>query len=63
MTDWIEGYKLGFKEGVIALKTQLEERADRSIMNSDGEIVYLDYNFVTVSDIDEICKELVASNA
>ena len=57
-SDWIEGYKLGFKEGVIALKTQLEERADRSIMNSDGEVVYLDYDFVTINDIDEICEKL-----
>jgi len=59
VVDYIENYKEGFKEGVVALKTQLEERADRSIMNSDGEVVYLDYDFVTVSDIDEICKELV----
>lgn len=57
MTAWIEGYKLGFKEGVIALKTQLKERANketvRTIFNE-----YITY-YIVEEVLDEICKELV----
>lgn len=53
MTDWIEGYKLGFKEGVEAVKTQLKECMVEVCM--DGE----SYDKVVFeSDIDDICEEL-----
>ena len=57
MTDWIEGYKLGFKEGVVAVQTQLKERAyketARTIFNE-----YITY-YIVEEVLDEICKELV----
>lgn len=54
MTDWIEGYKLGFKEGVEAVRIQLKER-----LIHYGETEYtFDFDGVTEEDIDEICKEL-----
>ena len=59
-SDWIEGYKLGFKEGVIALKTQLEKIAYkktlRTIFNE-----YITY-YIGEETLDEICKELEGEN-
>lgn len=52
MTDWIEGYKLGFKEGVIALKTQLKEKCKMD--NPLGLNIFL----INETTIDEICKEI-----
>ena len=53
MTDWIEGYKLGFKEGVIALKTQLKEK----IADFDELRCIKVFNL-----LDEICEELEGDN-
>ena len=47
MTDWIEGYKLGFKDGVVAVQTQLKARFNPYYTEGLNEA------------IDEICKELV----
>lgn len=59
MTDWIEGYKLGFKEGVIALKTYLEN--NHSYIETDYEGDHL--VIVTEKDeLDEICEELEGDN-
>lgn len=74
MTDWIEGYKLGFKEGVEALKTQLKGRlaARKEICEGrwkryekEGETDLSAYwcgkdneIYCVKADIDEICKEL-----
>lgn len=56
MTDWIKGYKLGFKEGVIALKTHLENNHSYIETDYEGEHLVI----VTEKDeLDEICKELV----
>lgn len=56
VVDYIENYKEGFKEGVIALKTQLEN--NHSYIETDYEGDHL--VIVTEKDeLDEICKELV----
>lgn len=73
-SDWIEGYKLGFKEGVEALKTQLKGRlaARKEICEGrwkryekEGETDLSAYwcgkdneIYCVKADIDEICKEL-----
>ena len=53
MTDWIEGYKLGFKEGVEALKIQAKERKFEIVTDAGNR-----EDVVFVEDIDEIVKEL-----
>ena len=52
MTDWIEGYKLGFKEGVIALKTQLTNNAQYGFSMGVG------FFTIEADALDEICEEL-----
>ena len=47
MTDWIECYKSGFKEGVVAVQTQLKARFNPYYTEGLNE------------SIDEICEELV----
>ena len=55
MTDWIEGYKLGFKEGVEALKTRLESNHSHIETDYEGDHLVI----VTEKDeLDEICEEL-----
>ena len=63
-SDWIEGYKLGFKEGVQALKTQLKE------INVEFQLVGNKYSQADIKasveglykafmqKLDEICKEI-----
>lgn len=64
MNDWLDGYKLGFKEGVIALKTQLKE------INVEFQLVGNKYSQADIKasveglykafmqKLDGICKEL-----
>lgn len=47
VVDYIENYKEGFKEGVVAVQTQLKERFNPYYTEGLNEA------------IDEICKELV----
>ena len=54
-SKFIDSYNDSLKQFVERLK----EEATKSIMNSDGEIVYVDYDFVTTDDIDEILKEFI----
>lgn len=49
MSDYIDGYKQGFKEGIQAVQIQLKERAYYTVC---------DTRCVSVDTIDEICKEL-----
>lgn len=70
MVDYIENYKEGFKEGVVAVQTQLKEKCKElqdkysHICKSKSEMVQetCRYEGVTAvkNSIDEICKELVA---
>ena len=62
MTDWIEGYKLGFKEGVVAVQTQLA-----GILTQPVEMGYykkpnkrgkVDKELL-LRIVEEICEELV----
>lgn len=50
VVDYIENYKLGFKEGVVAVQTQLKEK----IADFDELRCIKVFNL-----LDEICKELV----
>lgn len=60
VVDYIENYKEGFKEGVIAFRTQLEERASKIIECVNGVEIMPPVNYSsTPALLDEICKELV----
>lgn len=59
--DWLDGYKLGFKEGVQALKIQVEQAiCDNTYPSFDkkGKPVNIWNAVVGFDKIDEICKEL-----
>jgi hypothetical protein len=59
MTDWIEGYKLGFKAGVIAFRTQVEDKAFKTIKCVNGVEVMPPVNYsLSPAILDKICKEL-----
>ena len=55
MTDWIEGYKLGFKEGVEAVRIQLLDCIEIKALREAGAPGA--YRCIT-QKIDEICEEL-----
>ena len=56
---FVNGWHKDLKKELELFAERLKEKASRSIMNSDGEIVYIDYDFVITNDIDETLKEFL----
>ena len=52
VVDYIENYKEGFKEGVVALKTQLVNNSQYGFSMGVG------FYTIEADEFDEICKEL-----
>lgn len=58
--DYIDGYKQGFKEGVIALQTQVKQKALKLTKCVNGVKIEPPVSYtLSHTDIDEIVKELV----
>lgn len=63
--DWLDGYKLGFKEGVVAVQTQLKEvnlefqLVGNKYSQADIKAAVNGFYKAFMQKLDEICKELV----
>lgn len=60
MSDYIDGYKQGFKEGVEAVRIQLEtlRNAGKLRIFQNGKHVCPELMVISIKKFDEICKEL-----